>query len=157
MPEQTPAISGDKTEFRSALEHTINCHSMENGSNTPDFVLSQYLSDSPGMNVLPCEVQGGKAAFAGQAISADNAKNYKGSGQKLEIGIRPEFVSFAKAGIPAEVVKVADAGRFRIVETRSAGSAIKLLVPEDKPVPTGKVNLAFDKVHTQIYADGWIV
>ena len=45
MPEQTPAISGDKTEFRSALEHTINCHSMENGSNTPDFVLSQYLSD----------------------------------------------------------------------------------------------------------------
>ena len=123
----------------------------------PKHTFVGHFIGSPGMNVLPCEVQGGKAAFAGQAISADNAKNYKGSGQKLEIGIRPEFVSFAKAGIPAEVVKVADAGRFRIVETRSAGSAIKLLVPEDKPVPTGKVNLAFDKVHTQIYADGWIV
>ena len=45
MTEQTPAISGDKTEFRSALEHTINCHSMENGSITPDFVLAQYLAD----------------------------------------------------------------------------------------------------------------
>ena len=42
---QVPAISGDKTEFRKALEHTINCHSMENGSNTPDFVLAQYLMD----------------------------------------------------------------------------------------------------------------
>ena len=45
MPEQTPAISGDKTEFRSALEHTINCHSMEYCSNTPDFILAQYLED----------------------------------------------------------------------------------------------------------------
>ena len=45
MPEQTPAISGDKTEFRIALEHTINYRSMENGSNTPDFVLAQYLAD----------------------------------------------------------------------------------------------------------------
>ena len=45
MPEQTHAVSGDKTAFRSALEHTINCHSMENGSNTPDFILAQYLED----------------------------------------------------------------------------------------------------------------
>lgn len=43
--DQVPSISGDKTEFRKALEHAINCHSMENGSNTPDFVLAQYLAD----------------------------------------------------------------------------------------------------------------
>jgi len=45
MEDQTPAISGDTTEFRKALEHTINCHSAENGSNTPDFVLAQYLTE----------------------------------------------------------------------------------------------------------------
>ena len=65
--------------------------------------------------------------------------------------------SFAKTGIDADIVKVADAGRFRIVETRAAGSSIKLLVPEDESVPTGKVKLAFDKKHTQIYANDWLV
>jgi hypothetical protein len=31
--------------FRKELEHLINCHSMESGSDTPDFVLAQYLID----------------------------------------------------------------------------------------------------------------
>ena len=121
----------------------------------PKHTFVGHFIGSPGMNVLPCEIKGGKALFAGQEIKTANL--YKGSSQKLEIGVRPEFVSFVKAGIQADIVKVADAGRFRIVETRAAGSAIKLLVPEDQPIPTGKVNLAFDKSHTQIYADGWIV
>ena len=43
--DQVPSISCDKPEFRKALEHAINCYSMENGSNTPDFVLAQYLTD----------------------------------------------------------------------------------------------------------------
>lgn len=34
-----------KPEFRKALEHAINCHSMESGSNSPDFVLAEYLAD----------------------------------------------------------------------------------------------------------------
>lgn len=29
--------------FRGALENLLNQHSMENGSNTPDFVLATYL------------------------------------------------------------------------------------------------------------------
>lgn len=29
--------------FEQELEHLINHHSMENGSNTPDFILAQYL------------------------------------------------------------------------------------------------------------------
>jgi len=32
-------------EFRKELESLINRHSMENGSNTPDFILAEYLSD----------------------------------------------------------------------------------------------------------------
>ena len=45
MPEQTPIRTEDKTDFRLALERTINMHCMENGSNTPDFVLAQFLTD----------------------------------------------------------------------------------------------------------------
>lgn len=31
--------------FEKELEHLINRHSMENDSNTPDFLLSSYLKD----------------------------------------------------------------------------------------------------------------
>jgi glycerol transport system ATP-binding protein len=116
-----------------------------------------HFIGSPGMNVLPCEVKGGQASFAGLPVATANARNYKGANQKLELGVRPEFVSFARKGISVEVVKVADAGRFRIVEARAAGSSIKLLVPEGESVPTGKTHLSFDASHTQIYENGWIV
>ena len=36
-------IRAEKTEFQTELEQLINRHSMENGSNTPDFILAQYL------------------------------------------------------------------------------------------------------------------
>jgi hypothetical protein len=31
------------SEFEKKLEHLLNCESMENGSDTPDFILAQYL------------------------------------------------------------------------------------------------------------------
>ncbi|MBC8037187.1 MAG: ABC transporter ATP-binding protein [Rhizobiales bacterium] len=116
-----------------------------------------HFIGSPGMNVLPCEIKGGRVSFAGNSVTTANALGYKGNGQKLELGVRPEFVSFATRGIPAEVVKVADAGRFRIVETRAANQSIKLLVPEGGAIPQGKAHLIFDSGHTQIYENGWMV
>lgn len=34
----------DRTKFRDELEGLINANSMENGSNTPDFILADYLT-----------------------------------------------------------------------------------------------------------------
>lgn len=31
--------------LRKDIERAINCHSAENGSNTPDFILAEYLTD----------------------------------------------------------------------------------------------------------------
>jgi len=36
---------GDSPDFRSELTSLINKHSKENGSNTPDFILRDYLCD----------------------------------------------------------------------------------------------------------------
>ena len=33
------------SQFRKELETLINCQSMENGSDTPDFILADYLTD----------------------------------------------------------------------------------------------------------------
>ncbi len=116
-----------------------------------------HFIGSPGMNLLPCEVKDGKASVAGTVIQTVNAAAVKDAPGKLEIGVRPEFVSFAKTGLPVDIVKVADAGRFRIVETRGGGGSIKLLVKEGDAIPEGSAHLSFDPARTQIYRDGWMV
>ncbi len=35
----------EQANFREGLKNSINCHSMENGSDTPDFILAEYLVD----------------------------------------------------------------------------------------------------------------
>jgi glycerol transport system ATP-binding protein len=73
----------------------------------------------------------------------------------LELGVRPEFVRFADAGIPVRIGKVSDAGRHRVVETRHEGAVIRLLVDEGAPVPAEGGHLRFDPAFTQLFADGW--
>jgi glycerol transport system ATP-binding protein len=115
-----------------------------------------HFIGSPGMNLLPCEMRNGKASFAGAVVETGNAGAVNGKGGKLELGVRPEFVSVAQSGIPAEVVKVSDAGRYRVVDTRASGFSVKLLVPENAAVPEGSVHLSFDQAHTLVYEDGWM-
>lgn len=38
-----PAPPGNEPSFSKELEHLINAHSVENGSNTPDFILAEYM------------------------------------------------------------------------------------------------------------------
>jgi len=114
-----------------------------------------HFIGSPGMNLLPCDVRGGQAFFRDSLVQVETGST-SASGMKLEIGIRPEFVSFAPEGIPVEIVKVADAGRHRIVETRSGETVIKLLVEDGIPIPEGVTHLTFDASRTRVYADGWL-
>ena len=43
--EVEPEVEIKEKDFRSKLEELINHHSMENGSNTPDFILAEYLDN----------------------------------------------------------------------------------------------------------------
>jgi glycerol transport system ATP-binding protein len=123
----------------------------------PQHTFVGHFIGSPGMNVMPCEVKGGKAIVAGVPVETWNASGWRGNGKALELGVRPEFVTFAAEGIPVEVVKVADAGRYRIVETQHGALTIKMLIGEDAAVPSGSARVAFDPEHSQVYEDGWIV
>ena len=72
--------------------------------------------------------------------------------------MRPEFVRFDAQGVPVKVVKVLDAGRYRIVETTTqSGHTIKMLVPEDERIPEDGARLRFAPERTQIYENGWMV
>jgi len=123
----------------------------------PQHTFVGHFIGSPGMNVLPCELDNGRPSFAGTQVAAANAEAVRSDDGNLEIGIRPEFISFADEGIPVDVVKVSDAGRYRIVDTVSRDQSIKLLVGEGEDVPTGSACLSFAEASTRIYRDGWMV
>jgi glycerol transport system ATP-binding protein len=112
-----------------------------------------HFIGSPGMNVLPCELRDGVALFAGTPIATANRGH--GPGQS-EIGVRPEFVSLGGGNVPAEVVRVADVGRQRVVEARAGGHRVNAVLPEDHPASLGPAHLAFKPEQTRIYIDGWL-
>ena len=90
----------------------------------PKHTFVGHFIGSPGMNVLPCQVENGVALFAGRPVDSANAAAYRGTGKMLELGVRPEFVRLAPDGIPVDIVKVLDAGRYQIVETRARRAAL---------------------------------
>jgi len=114
-----------------------------------------HFIGSPGMNVLPCEIKSGQAFIGEHAVKTVEGR--RSGKERIELGVRPEFVSFTAQGIPVEVMKVADAGRFRIVETKHARHTIKLLVPEDAEIPASAAHVHFDPSHTQVYEEGWMI
>ncbi len=123
----------------------------------PQHTFVGHFIGSPGMNVLPCGIENGKPLFGGRPVPTAHEIAHRNGGERLEIGVRPEFVSFAPEGIPVDIVRVSDAGRYRIVDARHGEHLIKLLVPEGEDVPSESAHIHFDPGHTQVYADGWMV
>lgn len=122
----------------------------------PTHTFVGHFIGSPGMNLLPCEVSGENAVLNGVPIEIGHGIGAIGHAKQLEIGVRPEFVRFADTGLPVDIIKVADAGRYRVVETRAGDHRINLLARDGDEIPGEKGYLAFDPARTRVYADGWL-
>ena len=120
----------------------------------PQHTFVGHFIGSPGMNVLPCGIEGGQAVFAGTILKTSNKAG--GDAGVNEIGVRPEHVRFAKSGLNARVVKVSDAGRFNIVDAECGGHVVKLLVKEGDAIPSEAAKIEFIPERTRIYQDGWL-
>ncbi len=120
---------------------------------TPAHTFVGHFIGSPGMNVVPCEIRDGAAFVQNMHIATANSASGIG---RTELGVRPEFVTLSDAGLPVQVVKIADVGRHRVVETRAGDVRINVLVPEGEPVSVGPSHLAFDPSQSRIYQDGWL-
>ena len=123
----------------------------------PKHTFVGHFIGSPGMNVLPCHIRDGIAVFAGQAVATANARSYRGDGKHLELGVRPEFVSFAAEGIPVQVINVLDVGRSRIVAAEAGGHRLKMLVEEGVAIPRAEARVRFDPPYAHVYENGWLV
>ncbi len=122
----------------------------------PKHTFVGHFIGSPGMNVLPCEMSGGEAVFAGTALRTASRMTDLDAAM-LEVGVRPEFVRFDAGGFPVDIVKVDDLGRYRIVEVLREGHSVKLIVDEDEQIPSENPRVSFEPEHTRVYADGWVV
>ena len=121
----------------------------------PQHTFVGHFIGSPGMNILPCVVENGVARFAGRSVPTANAAA-AAHGARAEIGVRPQFVRFSPDGIPVRVLRVADAGRHQIVETRHGEAVIRLLLGEREAVPAESARVSFDPAFTNLYVDGWL-
>ena len=122
-----------------------------------------YFIGSPGMNLLPCSIEEGAAVVEGQRIGLDpalaaRAKAKKAMGDKLVLGVRPEFVRRAAEGAPsalrAEVVEVEDLGRHVLVTARLGRENVKVRLGEGAKVASGEALwLSFPEERVTLYVD----
>jgi glycerol transport system ATP-binding protein len=114
-----------------------------------------YFIGSPGMNLLEVSLDGDAALLNGQRIPLDarRVRAAKATSGSVKLGIRPEFLEVADAGIPAEIQSVEDLGNYKIVTANVASQTVKVKVPEDDSVSTGAGFLRFPPLHSYLYVN----
>jgi glycerol transport system ATP-binding protein len=112
-----------------------------------------HFIGSPGMNLLPCAVEGREAVLpGGHRVALPRA--YPALAGRVELGVRPEFAAVSReGGLPVTLRRVEDLGRRRIARVELAGLPFAATLPEGVPVPT-EPRLTLDPARLHIYADG---
>jgi glycerol transport system ATP-binding protein len=122
----------------------------------PDHTFVGYFIGSPGMNILPAEVRGREARIAGHTLGLSRCYTNLPAGARIEIGIRPEFVSVAPPApglLSAELERIDDLGRSRFARVRVGDFRMAARVPRGKVIEGGRTALVFDPAQIHVYAD----
>jgi glycerol transport system ATP-binding protein len=130
---------------------------------TPAHTFVGYFIGSPGMNFLPCKINGETAELDGGSIALNEttlALAQKAQG-KIEIGIRPMYIELHSESVPnsvkAKLVIVEDQGNCKIVTLKLGESLVRARVSEDKPIPTDNIWMVFPPDRTKIFANGLLL
>ena len=119
----------------------------------PSHTFVGYFIGSPGMNVIPVDLDGATARLGSQVIALSGAVS-PSPGARIELGVRPEYVRVGRQGMPIRVHTVEDIGRHRIVRGTLEGSDIAAIVPEHHELPS-EPRVQFDPRGINIYANSW--
>lgn len=163
-------VTHDQTEALSFADHVVVMYEGEVVQmGTPQQLFERpahtfvgYFIGSPGMNVLDARVEGNCATVGGRSIPL--AQGYDVVvGEKVEIGVRPEFVRLLSkadagdAGLPVTVKRIEDIGRYRIARTDCLGRELNVVIPEGTALSDHADRVVFDADRVNVYVDGWIV
>ena len=158
-------VTHDQTEALTFADQVVVMHEgqiVQTGTpvelfEKPKHTFVGHFIGSPGMNILPCEINKGAVAVNGTKIETSNSKIDNSNFSKIEIGVRPEFISFNKEGLPVKILNVSNTGKNKIIETESDSGKIKLITRASEKIPEGSAFLTFKKEYTYVYGDNWIV
>ncbi len=125
----------------------------------PAHVFVGHFIGSPGMNLLPCRIEGGAAVLADQRVTLPPEMTLRAPSGALTLGIRPEFVSLFDPGEAAALTVAVEAieplGGHQLIHARLGDSplAIKaapeILVPVDQRLP-----IWLPRPRIKLYSDG---
>ncbi len=120
-----------------------------------------YFIGSPAMNFVAVEAQSSSVSLAGQKLAVANFQA-QASG-KLQLGIRPEYVSVSSSSrgknvLGAEIVGVQDQGNTRVVTCRVGDQTLRMKLPREIQVPeSGALALHLPVEKSLLYLDGNLV
>jgi len=121
---------------------------------TPAHTFVGYFIGSPGMNLFEAEVSGSEARLGGVSVPLGAA--YAPTTGRVQIGIRPEYVTVSDEGMPVTVKWVEDVGRHRILRAELGGQPLNAILVEGMSIPADpRVAFAPDRVN--VYANDWRV
>jgi glycerol transport system ATP-binding protein len=126
----------------------------------PAHVFVGHFIGSPGMNLLPCQIDGNAALVDGISIplAPAYAERARAAGGAVQLGIRPEFVRYSTEhhaqAVAANIRSVEDLGNAKILTAQLGGHTLKVKVSEDENAVTGLGWLSFPERRTKLYIDG---
>ncbi|MDF1527090.1 MAG: ABC transporter ATP-binding protein [bacterium] len=120
-----------------------------------------YFIGSPGMNLLPCRLDGNVAIVDGGRIQLDSRAGAHASNGNLELGIRPEFLKLdrekSEGAVEVAIVSIEDRGSFQIAAVQFGGQVVKVKLWEKQEISPGPGYLNFPPERTKLYADGQLL
>ncbi|MBU4129634.1 MAG: ABC transporter ATP-binding protein [Proteobacteria bacterium] len=119
-----------------------------------------YFIGSPGMNFMPCTLEGNEAVVGDIKIrlNDETAALGAGAGGKLELGIRPLYLEVhdrnVEGSVPARVKSIEDQGSYKIVTAFLGNTHIlRARLAEGKTVPSEHAWLRFPESWIRLFSD----
>lgn len=118
-----------------------------------------YFIGTPGMNFLPCTVEGNEAMVNGVAIplNDDLAHVASKAAGKLELGIRPLYLKVHGAetvgSVRATVKGLQDQGNFKLLTVDMAGHVLRARLGQGQEVASNDVWLEFPREWIRLFAN----
>jgi len=126
----------------------------------PEHTFVGYFIGSPGMNIVPCVLQGNKVLIEGHEITLDCHYPEQADSAKIEVGVRPEYLSLAppdKKGLPVKIIKIDDVGRHKIVRVALKDHLFHVVMSDIAAMTGDEASLVFDTAHTNIYVNDHLI
>jgi len=121
----------------------------------PSHTFVGYFIGSPGMNVLPAQLNERSVVVGSQRMDLNVPPQTK-PGDRIELGIRPEFIHLGREGMPVKISRIEDIGRRRIVRAEFEGKPLAIVADENTEIPA-EARVSFDPAGINIYANSWRV